>query len=56
LFVLKFSASPAVLLEAGIIVNRTEERVMASPERQRHVSAAVLAALNEFCTAPTARR
>jgi N-acetylmuramoyl-L-alanine amidase len=56
LYVLKFSASPAVLLEAGIIVNRADELALASPERQGHISAAVLAALNEFCTTPGARR
>jgi N-acetylmuramoyl-L-alanine amidase len=49
LFVLRSSASPAVLLEAGIIVNRQDELVLASPARQEQVGAAVLAAVNAFC-------
>jgi N-acetylmuramoyl-L-alanine amidase len=56
LFVLRFSDSPAVLMEAGIIVNRKDEIELASPEGQGHISAAVLAALNQLCTAPSARR
>ena len=51
LFVLKFSAAPAVLLEAGIIVNRNEELALSSPERRDQISGAVLAALKEFCGA-----
>jgi N-acetylmuramoyl-L-alanine amidase len=49
LFVLRSSASPAVLLEAGIIVNRKDELMLASPARQDQVGAAVLAAVNAFC-------
>jgi N-acetylmuramoyl-L-alanine amidase len=56
LFVLRFSASPAVLMEAGIIVNRKDELELASPEGQARIGAAVLAALNAFCTAPSAAR
>jgi N-acetylmuramoyl-L-alanine amidase len=56
LFVLRFSASPAVLMEAGIIVNRKDELVLASPEGQGHISAAVLAALNAYCPALDAGR
>ncbi|UGX92334.1 N-acetylmuramoyl-L-alanine amidase [Bradyrhizobium barranii subsp. barranii] len=51
LFVLKFSVAPAVLLEAGIIVNRNEELELSSPERRDQISGAVLAALKEFCGA-----
>jgi N-acetylmuramoyl-L-alanine amidase len=51
LFVLKKAQMPAVLLEAGSIVNRDEELVMASPERQQLISAAVVDAVNSFCTA-----
>jgi N-acetylmuramoyl-L-alanine amidase len=51
LFVLKFSASPAVLLEAGIIVNREDELVLSSPERQNQIGDAMRAALIEFCSA-----
>jgi N-acetylmuramoyl-L-alanine amidase len=40
---------PAVLLEAGSIVNRSEERIVASPERQRVVAGAVVAAVESVC-------
>jgi N-acetylmuramoyl-L-alanine amidase len=49
LFVLKFSAAPAVLLEAGIIVNRSEELMLSSPEHQDQISDATQVALNAFC-------
>ena len=51
LFVLKKTQMPAVLLEAGSIVNRGEELVMASPERQQLISAAVVDAVDSFCAA-----
>jgi|SRR5689334_4185559 N-acetylmuramoyl-L-alanine amidase len=51
LFVLKKSQMPAVLLEAGSIANRDEELVMASPERQQLISAAVVEAVDTFCIA-----
>jgi N-acetylmuramoyl-L-alanine amidase len=51
LFVLKKTQMPAVLLEAGSIVNRDEELVMASPERQQLISAAVVDAVDSFCAA-----
>jgi N-acetylmuramoyl-L-alanine amidase len=47
--VLKATKAPAVLLEAGIIVNREEELVLASSERQEEIGAAVLAAVTRFC-------
>jgi N-acetylmuramoyl-L-alanine amidase len=49
LVVLKTTKAPAVLLEAGIIVNREEELVLASSERQEEIGAAVLAAVTRFC-------
>jgi N-acetylmuramoyl-L-alanine amidase len=49
LVVLKSSDAPAVLLEAGIITNREEELVLASPERQSLVAAALTAATAQFC-------
>jgi N-acetylmuramoyl-L-alanine amidase len=49
LYVLKFSTAPAVLLEAGIIVNRDDELALSSSERQDKISDAILAALKEFC-------
>ena len=51
LFVLKKTQLPAVLLEAGSIAHRDEELVMASPERQQLISAAVVDAVNSFCAA-----
>jgi N-acetylmuramoyl-L-alanine amidase len=41
LIVLKTARSPAVLLEAGVIVNRDEETRMRSEEVQRRIAAAV---------------
>jgi N-acetylmuramoyl-L-alanine amidase len=49
LMVLKNSKAPAVLLEAGVIVNRQEESVLSSPERQKLISEAALAATIRFC-------
>jgi N-acetylmuramoyl-L-alanine amidase len=49
LFVLRSTRMPAVLLEAGSIINRDEELKMGSPERQDIISSAVAAAANEFC-------
>jgi len=51
LFVLKKTNMPAVLLEAGSIANRDEELVMASPERQQLIAAAVVDAVDSFCAA-----
>jgi N-acetylmuramoyl-L-alanine amidase len=50
LVVLKSTEAPAVLLEAGIIVNRVEELVLSSPEGRVSISAAVLEAVNQFCS------
>ena len=41
LIVLKTAAMPAVLLEAGVIVNRHEEQVIQEPATRRAISAAV---------------
>jgi N-acetylmuramoyl-L-alanine amidase len=49
LIVLKSTRMPAVLLEAGSIINRDEELKMDSPERRDIVSNAVAAAVKEFC-------
>jgi N-acetylmuramoyl-L-alanine amidase len=51
LFVLKKTRMPAALLEAGSIVNRDEEVLLASPERQQLISAAVVDAIDGFCAA-----
>ena len=51
LVVLRRSRMPAVLLEAGSIINRDEELKMGSPERRDIISSAVAAAMKEFCPA-----
>jgi N-acetylmuramoyl-L-alanine amidase len=49
LIVLKTTRMPAVLLEAGSIINRDEELKMGSAEYRDVVSNAVTAAVKEFC-------
>jgi N-acetylmuramoyl-L-alanine amidase len=49
LIVLRETRMPAVLLEAGSIINRGEELVMASLERQVLISAAVTEAVESYC-------
>ena len=49
LIVLRTSYMPAVLLEAGSIVNREEELLLASTERQLLVAASVVSAVEGFC-------
>ena len=51
LVVLRATRMPAVLLEAGSIVNRDEELLMGSPERQAAISEGVAAAIDKFCAA-----
>jgi N-acetylmuramoyl-L-alanine amidase len=51
LIVLKSTRMPAVLLEAGSIINRNEELLLAAPERQALISAAVTDAVKAFCAA-----
>jgi N-acetylmuramoyl-L-alanine amidase len=47
---------PAVLLEAGSIINRDEELAMESPERQAQIAAAVTEAVEKFCVAVKPKR
>ena len=49
LIVLRKTRMPAVLLEAGSIVNRPEELEMATPERRSTISEAITSAVTEFC-------
>jgi N-acetylmuramoyl-L-alanine amidase len=49
LVVLRSTRMPAVLLEAGSIINRDEELEMDSAERQDIISSGVTAAVKEFC-------
>ena len=51
LVVLRHTRMPALLLEAGSIVNRQEELELATPERRTLTSEAVAAAVEEFCAA-----
>jgi N-acetylmuramoyl-L-alanine amidase len=53
LIVLRLTRMPAVLLEAGSIVNRAEELQLAGPERRALESSAVVAAVDEFCASRT---
>jgi N-acetylmuramoyl-L-alanine amidase len=54
LVVLRKTRMPAVLLEAGSIINRDEELKMDSAERRDIVSSGVAAAVKEFCDARSA--
>ena len=56
LIVLRNARMPAVLLEAASIINRQEELDLASPERRALISAAVVAAVEDFCAARPRRR
>jgi hypothetical protein len=47
---------PAVLLEAGSIINRDEEVALSGPERQSLISAAVVDAVDGFCAVRRPRR
>ncbi|MES2193354.1 MAG: N-acetylmuramoyl-L-alanine amidase [Pseudomonadota bacterium] len=49
LVVLRKTRMPAVLLEAGSIINRDEELKMDSRERQEIISSGVTAAVKQFC-------
>jgi N-acetylmuramoyl-L-alanine amidase len=56
LIVLRATAMPAVLLEAGSIINRDEEALLATAEHQSLVSAAVIDAVESFCKARQSQR
>jgi N-acetylmuramoyl-L-alanine amidase len=49
LIVLRTTSMPAVLLEAGSIINRDEELQVASPQRQAVTADAAVAAIEAFC-------
>jgi N-acetylmuramoyl-L-alanine amidase len=51
LVVLRETKVPTVLFEAGSIINRDEELLMSSPERQTKIAAAVTDAVRLFCAA-----
>jgi N-acetylmuramoyl-L-alanine amidase len=54
LVVLRKTKMPAVLLEAGSIINRDEELKMNSTERRDLISEAVVSAVKDFCSPPAA--
>jgi N-acetylmuramoyl-L-alanine amidase len=49
LHVLRTTRMPAVLFEAGMIINREEELLLAAPERRAVIGAAVSEAVEQFC-------
>ena len=51
LLVLKYTNMPAVLFEAGNIVNREDEIVLQSNERRATIASAVTHAVDGFCVA-----
>jgi N-acetylmuramoyl-L-alanine amidase len=51
LVVLRYARMPALLMEAGSIVNRQEELELRTPERRAATSAAVETAVEQFCAA-----
>ena len=56
LVVLRKTLMSAVLMEAGSIINRDEELELASPERRALTSAAVAAAVEDFCATQVAAK
>jgi N-acetylmuramoyl-L-alanine amidase len=54
LIVLRKTQMPAVLLEAGSIINRDEELKMDSPERRYIISDGVATAVTQFCDSQSA--
>jgi N-acetylmuramoyl-L-alanine amidase len=55
LVVLKDTRMPAVLLEAGSIINRAEEFALMTPKRQSTISAAITEAVKAFCATRSPR-
>jgi len=60
LVVLMYTSVPALLMEAGIIINRAEELLLETPEHRDRIVQATLAAVERFCAIrqakPIARR
>ena len=56
LVVLRQTKAPAVLLEAGVIVNRAEEVILESSEFREKISSSVLDAIKSFCLIKQSRR
>lgn len=56
LIVLKEARMPAVILEAGVILNRDEERQLTDPAYRQRIAAAIVTAVGEWCSRPPARQ
>jgi N-acetylmuramoyl-L-alanine amidase len=56
LVVLRFTSVPAVLMEAGIIINRAEEVLLETPEHRERIAQATVAAVERFCAIQQGRR
>lgn len=54
LYVLRAARMPAVLFEAGLIINPAEEKVLAGEERQAVIARATREAVKAFCAARSA--
>jgi N-acetylmuramoyl-L-alanine amidase len=52
LVVLRTATIPAVLLEAGVVINRADERLLATPEYRRILADAVVKAASAHCAKP----
>lgn len=55
LYLLRAARMPAVLLEAGLIINPVEEKSLAEEERPQRIAAAVAEAARDFCAARAPR-
>ena len=55
LLILKNTAMPAVLLEAGSIIHRDEELLMGTEEHQSQIAAAITEAVDKFCAQNSAK-
>jgi N-acetylmuramoyl-L-alanine amidase len=55
LAVLNATRMPSVLVEAGVIVNRDDELLLASELFRQTIASAVVQAVRQFCRSPTRR-
>jgi N-acetylmuramoyl-L-alanine amidase len=51
LYVLRATRMPAVLFEAGLIINPAEETILAGEKRQKQIAVAMTEAVEKFCAA-----
>ena len=51
--VLRLSAMPAVLIEAGVVANKDDEAQLNAPAYRSTLQQAILAALSQFCPPPS---